>query len=83
MAMDPQRLMRLATVASTSVALTLLGAKAVAWVVTDSVTATAVPTPAEEAPAVAIVPTASKLRCWPPLARSQTVTCPSAAKLAR
>lgn len=37
MAMDPQRLMRLATVASTSVALTLLGAKAVAWVVTDSV----------------------------------------------
>lgn len=37
MAMDPQRLMRLATGASTSVALTLLGAKAVAWVVTDSV----------------------------------------------
>ncbi len=37
MAMAPQRLMRLATVASTSVALTLLGAKAVAWVVTDSV----------------------------------------------
>ncbi len=37
MAMEPQRLMRLATVASTSVALTLVGAKAVAWVVTDSV----------------------------------------------
>ncbi len=37
MAMEPQRLMRLATVASTSVALTLVGAKAVAWLVTDSV----------------------------------------------
>ncbi|MBN9516585.1 MAG: cation diffusion facilitator family transporter [Alphaproteobacteria bacterium] len=37
MAMEPQRLMRLATVASTSVALTLVVAKAVAWVVTDSV----------------------------------------------
>lgn len=37
MAMAPQRLMRLATVASTAVALTLVGAKAVAWVVTDSV----------------------------------------------
>lgn len=35
--MEPQRLMRLATVASTSVALTLVVAKAVAWVVTDSV----------------------------------------------
>ncbi len=37
MAMEPQRLMRLATVASTSVALTLVVAKAIAWVVTDSV----------------------------------------------
>jgi ferrous-iron efflux pump FieF len=37
MAMEPQRLMRLATVVSTSVALTLVGAKAIAWVVTDSV----------------------------------------------
>lgn len=37
MAMEPQRLMRLATVASTSVALILIGAKAVAWMVTDSV----------------------------------------------
>lgn len=37
MAMEPQRLMRLATVASTSVALTLVGAKAIAWMVTDSV----------------------------------------------
>lgn len=37
MAMEPQRLMRLATVASTSVALTLVGAKTVAWLVTDSV----------------------------------------------
>lgn len=37
MAMEPQRLMRLATVASTSVALVLVGAKAVAWMVTDSV----------------------------------------------
>lgn len=37
MAMAPQQLMRLATVASTAVALTLVGAKAVAWVVTDSV----------------------------------------------
>ena len=35
--MEPQRLMRLATVASTSVALTLVGAKTVAWLVTDSV----------------------------------------------
>ncbi|MDP1838797.1 MAG: cation diffusion facilitator family transporter [Reyranella sp.] len=35
--MEPQRLMRLATVASTSVALVLVGAKAVAWMVTDSV----------------------------------------------
>ncbi len=35
--MEPQRLMRLATVASTSVALILVGAKAVAWMVTDSV----------------------------------------------
>lgn len=37
MAMEPQRLMRLATVASTSVALILVGAKAVAWMLTDSV----------------------------------------------
>jgi ferrous-iron efflux pump FieF len=37
MAMDPQRLMRLATVASTSVAIVLVAAKAVAWMVTDSV----------------------------------------------
>lgn len=37
MAMEPQRLMRLATVASTSVALILVGAKAAAWMVTDSV----------------------------------------------
>jgi ferrous-iron efflux pump FieF len=37
MAMDPQRLMRLATVASMSVALTLVGAKAVAWWMTDSI----------------------------------------------
>lgn len=37
MAMDPQRLMRLATVASMSVALTLMGAKAVAWWITDSI----------------------------------------------
>lgn len=37
MAMEPQRLMRLATVASTSVALTLVVAKAIAWLVTDSV----------------------------------------------
>jgi ferrous-iron efflux pump FieF len=37
MAMQPQRLMRLATVASTSVALILAGAKAAAWMVTDSV----------------------------------------------
>jgi ferrous-iron efflux pump FieF len=35
--MEPQRLMRLATVASTSVALILVAAKAVAWLVTDSV----------------------------------------------
>jgi len=37
MAMDPQRLMRLATVASISVALTLMGAKAMAWWMTDSI----------------------------------------------
>jgi ferrous-iron efflux pump FieF len=37
MAMEPQRLMRLATVASTSVAIILVAAKAVAWMVTDSV----------------------------------------------
>jgi ferrous-iron efflux pump FieF len=37
MAMEPQRLMRLATVASTAVALTLIGAKGIAWLVTDSV----------------------------------------------
>ena len=37
MAMDPQRLMRQATVASTSVAIILVMAKAVAWMVTDSV----------------------------------------------
>jgi ferrous-iron efflux pump FieF len=37
MAMEPQRLMRLATVASTSVAVILVSAKAVAWMVTDSV----------------------------------------------
>jgi ferrous-iron efflux pump FieF len=37
MAMEPQRLMRLATMASTSVALILVGAKAAAWMVTDSV----------------------------------------------
>lgn len=37
MAMEPQRLMRLATVASTSVAVILIGAKAAAWLATDSV----------------------------------------------
>lgn len=37
MALTPHQLMRLATVASTTVALTLVGAKAVAWLVTDSV----------------------------------------------
>jgi ferrous-iron efflux pump FieF len=37
MAMEPQRLMRLATVASTAVALILIGAKGMAWLVTDSV----------------------------------------------
>lgn len=37
MAMEPQRLMRLATMASTSVALILVGAKAAAWMATDSV----------------------------------------------
>ena len=37
MAMEPQRLMRLATVASTAVALILIGAKGMAWMVTDSV----------------------------------------------
>lgn len=36
-AMDPRRLMRLATVASLSVALVLIGAKAVAWWMTDSI----------------------------------------------
>lgn len=35
--MEPQRLMRLATVASMLVALTLIGAKAVAWWMTDSI----------------------------------------------
>lgn len=37
MAMEPQRLMKLATLASTAVAVTLICTKAVAWVVTDSV----------------------------------------------
>jgi ferrous-iron efflux pump FieF len=37
MAMEPQRLMRLATMASTAVALVLVGAKGAAWLVTDSV----------------------------------------------
>jgi ferrous-iron efflux pump FieF len=37
MAMEPQSLMRLATVASTSVAVILIVAKAAAWMVTDSV----------------------------------------------
>lgn len=36
MALDPQRLMRLATIASMSVAATLIVAKAIAWWVTDS-----------------------------------------------
>ncbi len=37
MAMDPQRLMRIATIASMTVALVLIGAKAVAWLLTESV----------------------------------------------
>jgi ferrous-iron efflux pump FieF len=37
MAMEPQRLMRLATVASTAVALILIAAKGMAWFATDSV----------------------------------------------
>ncbi len=37
MALDPQRLMRIATIASMSVALVLIGAKAMAWLVTESV----------------------------------------------
>lgn len=37
MAIEPKRLMRIATVASMSVALTLIGAKAVAWLLTESV----------------------------------------------
>ncbi|MFO1159604.1 MAG: cation diffusion facilitator family transporter [Reyranellaceae bacterium] len=37
MAIDPKRLMRIATLASMTVALTLIGAKAVAWLVTESV----------------------------------------------
>ena len=37
MAVDPQRLMRIATIASMSVALVLIGAKAMAWLVTESV----------------------------------------------
>ncbi len=37
MALDPQRLMRIATVASMSVAVTLIGAKTVAWLLTESV----------------------------------------------
>lgn len=37
MAADPQRLMRLATVASMAVALALIATKAVAWLMTDSV----------------------------------------------
>lgn len=37
MAMDPQRLMRLATIASMTVALVLIGAKAAAWLLTESV----------------------------------------------
>jgi len=37
MALEPQRLMRLATVASMSVALTLIAAKTVAWLLTESV----------------------------------------------
>jgi ferrous-iron efflux pump FieF len=37
MAIEPKRLMRIATVASMAVALTLIGAKAVAWLLTESV----------------------------------------------
>ena len=37
MALDPRRLMRLATTASMAVALALIGAKTVAWLVTESV----------------------------------------------
>ena len=37
MALDPQRLMRIATIASMSVALVLIGAKTVAWLLTESV----------------------------------------------
>ena len=37
MALDPQRLMRIATIASMSVALVLIGAKATAWLMTESV----------------------------------------------
>lgn len=37
MAIEPKRLMRIATMASMAVALTLIGAKAVAWLLTDSV----------------------------------------------
>jgi ferrous-iron efflux pump FieF len=37
MAIDPQRLMRIATIASMTVALVLIGAKAVAWLMTESV----------------------------------------------
>lgn len=37
MALDPQRLMRIATIASMSVALVLIGAKAMAWLLTESV----------------------------------------------
>lgn len=37
MALDPQRLMRLATLASMSVAVTLIGAKTVGWLLTESV----------------------------------------------
>ncbi|MCA0304422.1 MAG: cation diffusion facilitator family transporter [Proteobacteria bacterium] len=37
MAIDPQRLMRIATIASMTVALVLIGAKAAAWLMTESV----------------------------------------------
>ncbi len=37
MALDPQRLMRIATIASMGVALVLIGAKSVAWLLTESV----------------------------------------------
>jgi ferrous-iron efflux pump FieF len=37
MALDPRRLMRIATMASMSVAVVLIGAKAVAWLLTESV----------------------------------------------